>query len=82
MQPVPLLNLTIANKETSNMSDPTILITLQQAQTALDCIDRDMDYSTHEQPDYHDLSEMLHNLRRVELRQRLTSAINAMKETK
>ena len=64
------------------MSDPTITITLQQAQTALDCIDRDMDYSTHEQPDYHDLSEMLHNLRRVELRQRLTSAINAMKETK
>ena len=64
------------------MSEQTITITLQQAQTALDCIDRDMDYSTHEQPDYHDLSEMLHNLRRVELRQRLTSAINAMKETK
>lgn len=64
------------------MSEPTILITLQQAQTALDCIDRDMDYSTHEQPDYHDLSEMLHNLRRVELRQRLTSAINALQETK
>jgi hypothetical protein len=64
------------------MSEQTITITLQQAQTALDCIDRDMDYSTHERPDYHDLSEMLHNLRRVELRQRLTSAINAMKETK
>jgi hypothetical protein len=64
------------------VSEQTITITLQQAQTALDCIDRDMDYSTHEQPDYHDLSEMLHNLRRVELRQRLTSAINAMKETK
>jgi len=64
------------------MLEQTILITLQQAQTALDCIDRDMDYSTHEQPDYHDLSEMLHNLRRVELRQRLTSAINAIKETK
>ena len=43
------------------MSDPTILITLEQAQTALDCIDRDMDYSTHDQPDYHDIGEMMHN---------------------
>jgi len=30
---------------------PEITITLEQAQTALDCIDRDMDYSTHDQPD-------------------------------
>jgi len=81
MQPVPLLNPTIANKETS-MTNITITITLEQAQTALDCIDRDMDYSTHEQPDYHDIGEMMHNLRRLELRQRLTSAINANKETK
>jgi hypothetical protein len=64
------------------MSDPTILITLEQAEAALDCIDRDMDYSTHEQPDYHDIGEMMHNLRRLELRQRLTSAINANKEIK
>jgi hypothetical protein len=79
MQPVPLLNTTIANKETSMTN---ITITLEQAQTALDCIDRDMDYSTHEQPDYHDIGEMMHNLRRLELRQRLTSAINANKEIK
>jgi hypothetical protein len=64
------------------MTTITITITLEQAQTALDCIDRDMDYSTHDQPDYHDLNEMLHNLRRLELRQRLTSAINANKEIK
>ena len=64
------------------MTNITITITLEQAETALDCFDRDMVYSTHDQPDYHDLSEMLHNLRRIELRQRLTSAINANKEIK
>lgn len=62
------------------MTDITITISLEQAQTALDCIDRDMDYSTHDQPDYHDLSEMLHNLRRLELRQRLNTAINNAKK--
>ena len=62
------------------MTNITITITLEQAETALDCIDRDMDYSTHDQPDYHDLSEMLHNLRRIELRQRLTTAINNAKK--
>ena len=60
----------------------TVTLTLEQAEIALDCIDRNMDYSTHNQPDYYDLSEMLHNLRRIELRQRLTSAINANKEIK
>lgn len=64
------------------MTNITITITLEQAQTVLDCIDRDMDYSTHDLPDYYDLSQMLHNLRRFELRQRLTSAINANKEIK
>jgi hypothetical protein len=64
------------------MSDPTILITLEQAQTALDCIDRDMDYSIHDRPNYHDTGEMMFYLRRAELRQRLTSAINANKEIK
>ena len=60
----------------------TVTITLEQAEIALDCIDRDMGYSTHDLPDYYDLNEMLHNLRRLELRQRLTSAINANKEIK
>ena len=64
------------------MTNITITITLEQAQTALACIDRDMDYSTHDLPDYYDLSQMLHNLRRLELRQRLTTAINANKEIK
>jgi hypothetical protein len=68
----------------TNMSEKniTITITLDQAYTAIDCIDRDMDYSTHSLPDYYDLSEMLHNLRRVELRERLHNAIKALKETK
>jgi hypothetical protein len=64
------------------MTNITITITLEQAQTALDCIDRDIDYSTHSQPDYQDIGEMLHNLRRVELRERLHAAIKALKETK
>jgi hypothetical protein len=66
----------------TQMTNITITITLEQAQTALDCIDHDMDYSTHSEPNYQDLGEMMHNLRRLELRQRLTSAINANKEIK
>ena len=64
------------------MKDLTITISLDHAYTAIDCIDRDIDHSTCERPDYHDLSEMLHNLRRVELRERLHAAIKANKETK
>jgi hypothetical protein len=64
------------------MTNITITITLEQAQTALDCIDRDMDYSTHEQPDYHDTGEIMFLLRRAELRLRLATAINANKEIK
>jgi hypothetical protein len=64
------------------MTDITITISLDHAYTAIDCIDRDMDYSTHSQPDYQDLGEMLHNLRRVELRERLHAAIKANKEIK
>jgi hypothetical protein len=65
------------------MSDPTILITLEQAEAALECIDRDIESSySNRDPNYHDTGEMMFYLRRAELRQRLTSAINAMKETK
>ena len=64
------------------MTNITITITLDQAYTAIDCIDRDIDYSTHNHTDYQDIGEMMYNLRRVELRQRLTTAINAIKETK
>jgi hypothetical protein len=63
------------------MTDITITISLDHAYTAIDCIDRDMDYSTHSLPDYQDLGEMLHNLRRVELRERLHAAIKNAKET-
>lgn len=64
------------------MTDITITITLEQAQTALDCIDRDMDYSRQDQPNYRSVIEMLHNLRRAELVQRLNTAINNAKEIK
>jgi len=64
------------------MTDITITISLDHAYTAIDCIDRDMDYSTHIQPDYQDLGEMLHNLRRVEVRERLHAAIKNAKEIK
>ena len=64
------------------MSDITITISLNHAYTAIDCINRDIDYSTHSQPDYQDIFEMLHNLRRLELRQRLTTAIKNAKENK
>ncbi len=64
------------------MSDITITISLNHAYTAIDCINRDIDYSTHSQPDYEDIFEMLHNLRRVELLERLNTAIKNVKETK
>jgi hypothetical protein len=65
------------------MLDPTILITLEQAKAALECIDRDIerDY-TDDHPNYHDTGEIMFLLRRLELRQRLTSAIKANKEIK
>jgi hypothetical protein len=65
------------------MSDPTILITLEQAEAALECIDRDIESSySNRDPNYHDVGEMMFYLRRAELRLRLAAAINANKETK
>jgi hypothetical protein len=65
------------------VSDPTILITLEQAEAALECIDRDIESSySNRDPNYHDVGEMMFYLRRAELRLRLASAINANKETK
>jgi hypothetical protein len=64
------------------MTNITITITLEQAQTALDCIDRDMDYSTHDQPNYRSVIEMLHNLHRAELAESLKIAIRNAKEIK
>jgi len=65
------------------MSEQTILITLEQAEAALECIDRDIESSySNRDPNYHDIGEMMFYLRRAELRLRLASAINANKETK
>jgi hypothetical protein len=65
------------------MSDPTILITLEQAEAALECIDRDIERNyTDDHPNYHDTGEIMFLLRRAELRLRLASAINANKEIK
>jgi hypothetical protein len=65
------------------MSDPTILITLEQAEAALECIDRDIERNyTDDHPNYHDTGEMMFYLRLLLLRLRLASAINANKEIK
>jgi hypothetical protein len=65
------------------MSDPTVLITLEQAEAALECIDRDIERNyTDDHPNYHDIGDMMFYLRRAELRLRLATAINANKETK
>jgi hypothetical protein len=62
------------------MSEPTITITLEQAETALDCIDRDIERNyTDDHPNYHDTGEIMFLLRRAELRLRLSAAINANK---
>jgi hypothetical protein len=65
------------------MLEQTILITLEQAEAALECIDRDIESSySNRDPNYHDIGEMMFYLRRAELRLRLASAINANKEIK
>jgi hypothetical protein len=65
------------------MSEPTITITLEHAEAALECIDRDIDNSySNGGPNYNDVGEMMFYLRRAELRLRLASAINANKGIK
>jgi hypothetical protein len=65
------------------MSDPTILITLEQAEAALECIDRDIERNyTDDHPNYHDTGEIMFLLRRAELRLRLVAAIKNAKEIK
>jgi hypothetical protein len=59
------------------MTEKTITLTLSlpYARTVLDCIDSDMDMSTHNQPCYQDVGEMSHNLRRAEVRETLLALI-------
>jgi hypothetical protein len=65
------------------MLEQTILITLEQAEAALECIDRDIERNyTDDHPNYHDTGEIMFLLRRAELRLRLSSAIKANKEIK
>jgi hypothetical protein len=53
----------------------TLTMSLRHARTVLDCIDADMDLSTHNRPDYQDIDEMAHYLRRAEARMMLKFAI-------
>jgi hypothetical protein len=64
------------------MTEKTITLTmsLRHARTVLDCIDSDMDLSTHNRPDYQDIDEMAHYLRRAEARMMLRIAIQAAAE--
>lgn len=65
------------------MSEPTITITLEHAEAALECIDRDIETSySNREANYNDVGEMMFYLRRAELRLRLASAINANKGIK
>jgi hypothetical protein len=59
------------------MYDKTVTLTLslRHARTVLDCIDADMDLSTHNRPDYQDIDEMAQYLRRAEARMMLKFAI-------
>ena len=59
------------------MTEKTITLTmsLRHARTVLDCIDSDMDLSTHNRPDYQDIDEMAHYLRRAEARMMLRIVI-------
>ena len=61
----------------------TVTLTLEQAGTALQCVEYDIEMSKNsEMPDYNDIEALTFYLRRLELRQRLTSAINANKDIK
>jgi hypothetical protein len=60
----------------------TVTITLEQAETAIECIDGDIMMSERDQHDYTSIEEMTFHLRRAELRQRLMTAIKANKEIK
>ena len=65
------------------MTDPTFFITLEHAEVALECIDRDIENSySNRDANYNDVGEMMFYLRRAELRLRLASAINANKGIK
>jgi hypothetical protein len=65
------------------MSEPTFIITLEHAEVALECIDRDIETSySNRDANYNDVGEMMFYLRRAELRLRLASAINANKGIK
>jgi hypothetical protein len=60
----------------------TVTLTLEQAETALRCVEYDIEMSKHgEMPDYDDIEALTFYLRRAELAQRLNTAIaNALKE--
>jgi hypothetical protein len=59
------------------MSNRTITITMsiEYAQTAIDCLDNDMDLSGSGYPNFRDVGEMTFYLRRAELRELLWAAI-------
>lgn len=59
-----------------------IVLTLEQAKTALHVAESDIEYSNHgDAPDYESVEDMAHYLRRAELVQRLRTALKAHGET-
>ncbi len=57
-----------------------INLTLDQANTALECVQNDIDLSAFGQVDFKDIAALQFYLRRAELLQRLQAAIRAVQD--
>lgn len=54
----------------------TVCITLEQAQTALECIENDMELSKHGEVDFGDIEGLMFYLRRAEVAERLRKFVS------
>lgn len=54
----------------------TVSLTMEQAKIALQIIENDIEMSEFNMPDYSNTEEMMHNLNRATLAERLRNAIN------
>jgi hypothetical protein len=54
----------------------TVCITLEQAQTALECIENDMELSKHGEVDFDDIEALMFYLRRAEVAERLRKFVS------
>ena len=59
-----------------------ISITIEQAKTALECIDQDISISEYSEQEYECIETLRYYLNRAELRQRLKNAIKSIEGEK